>query len=282
VLNRTGRLRRATGHADRGAGRIATIVAATCAVVSFGAAVSSAAIPTGSVAELLPDLRTRAPAELYVQGGDLRLSNTIVNRGVGPLEIFPETTDSGDCDSDGDESNDRLAFQRVFQDSADPASPGFFVRNQDTASNSRLVGCMVYHPEHSHWHLEDFSAYTLRSEATGQVEARALKVSFCVIDTDHLFPALPGSPSGFYGNHGCGRRSVEGMSIGWADTYGASLPGQSVEISGLPAGDYCLISRADPSNRLQELSDGNNRRRTRISLDPAAQDVQVLPGACQL
>lgn len=251
-------------------------------MIALGAAASSAALPAGAGADLLPDLRTRAPAELYVQGNDLRLSNTIVNRGVGPLEIFPEATDSGDCDGDGDNSNDRLAFQRVFQDSADPGSPGFFVRSQDTASSSRLVGCMVFHPAHSHWHLEDFSAYTLRSEASGQVVAHALKVSFCVIDTDHLFPALPGSPASYYGDDGCGRRSVEGMSIGWADTYGASLPGQSVEISGLPAGDYCLISRADPSNRLEERSDGNNRRRTRISLDPAAQDVQVQPGACQL
>ncbi len=62
---------------------------------------------------------------------------------------------------------------------------------------------------------------------------------------------------------------MEGLSIGWADTYDASLPGQSLAVAGLPAGNYCLISRADPVNRIDELSDTNNNRRTRLHLDPA-------------
>ncbi len=129
---------------------------------------------------------------------------------------------------------------------------------------------MVYHPAHSHWHFEDFSLYLLKREPDAVTVAQSEKVSFCVIDTDHLFPALPGSPrSSHYGNVGCGPASVEGLSIGWADTYDASLPGQSLGVAGLPAGNYCLISRADPVNRLDELSDTNNNHRTRIHLDPA-------------
>jgi hypothetical protein len=260
-------------------GRLVAVAIAICALVALGA---SAATPAAPV-QLLPDLVTRAPMQLYVQGNDLRLSNTIANKGVGPLEIFPEPNAGGDCDGDGDDANDRLAFQRVFEDSSNPNSSGYFIRSQDTVSSTQLVGCMAYHPAHGHWHVEDFSVYTLKRESTGLLAGRSSKISFCVVDTDHLFPARPGSPAGgYYGDAGCGPSSVEGMSIGWADTYGAYLDGQSIPISGLPAADYCLISRADPANRFDESNDTNNAHRTRIHLDPAAQDVQVLSGPCQL
>ena len=256
---------------------------AALSVATVSSADSAPALPAAAPGDaLLPDLRTRPPSELYVQGGELRLSNTIANRGVGPAEIYPEQTAGGDCDGDGIKNNDRIAFQRVFDDSADPRSPGYFIRGQDTAATARQVGCMVYHPAHSHWHFEDFSLYLLKREPDAVTVAQSDKVSFCVIDTDHLFPALPGSPrNSHYGNVGCGPASVEGLSIGWADTYDASLPGQSLSVAGLPAGNYCLISRADPVNRLEELSDTNNNHRTRIHLDPAGRDVQALPGPCQ-
>ena len=258
------------------------------ALIALAGASASPASPAAAVSagvgdDLLPDMRTQPFEELFVQGTKLRLSNTIANRGVGPLEIYPEPTVGGDCDGDGNPNNDRIAFQRVFQDSADPRSPGYFVRNQDTASTSHEVGCMVYHPAHSHWHFEDFALYVLRRESDGAPVARSTKVSFCVIDTDHPFAGLPGSPgSSHYGNHGCGANSVEGLSVGWADTYGAFLEGQDIPVAGVAAGDYCLISRADPVNRLRELNDSNNTFRTPIHLDPAAHQVQTLPGACQL
>jgi Lysyl oxidase len=278
-----------TGALLRGrGGRLVACVLAAGALIALAGASASPASPAGPVPaavgdDLLPDLLTRPIQELYVQGANLRLSNTIANRGVGPVEIYPEPTAGGDCDGDGHPNNDRIAFQRIFQDSADPRSPGYFVRGQDTASTSRQVGCMVYHPAHSHWHFEDFARYVLRREPDAATVGRATKVSFCVIDTDHPFPDTPGSPgSGHYGNNGCGASSIEGLSVGWADTYSAFLEGQSIPVAGLAAGDYCLIARADPVDRLRELNDSNNSFRTRIHLDPAAHQVQVLTGACQL
>ena len=258
-----------------------TSLVATLTALNAGAAAAQLAPGPGS--ELLPDLITRPHSELYVQGNMLRLSNTIANRGTGPLEIYPEPTAGDDCDGDGDPANDRRAFQRTFRDSGNSFSLGYFLRGQDNWSSARPIGCMIYHPAHSHWHFQDFSLYVLRQESTGLVAGRSVKVSFCVIDTDHLFPGYRGSPgSSYYGGDGCGPSSVEGMSIGWADTYGASLAGQSLVISGLPPASYCLISRADPVDRLHEANEANNGRATRILLDPGEQSVQVLPGACQL
>lgn len=262
---------------------LALVVAALGAAAVWAAGPGAPSVPATPGVVLLPDLRTKPPGELLVDGKRLRLSNTIVNPGVGPLEIFPETGVGSDCDGDGDDADDRFAFQRTYLDSDDPRSPGYFVRSQDPDSTTRSVGCMIFHPAHNHWHFDDFSFYVLRAESTGATVAQAKKVSFCVIDTDHAFPGLPGSPRfGYYGNAGCGADSVEGMSVGWGDTYGAFLPGQSLKVAGLPAANYCLMSRADPADRLIELDESNNTQRTRIFLDQPSQSVQVLAGKCQL
>jgi hypothetical protein len=230
---------------------------------------------------LQPDLVTRPHSQLYVQANQLRLSNTVADKGLGPLEIYPEPTAGNDCDGDGDPSNDRYAFQRVFMDSSNSSSPGYFVREQDTASTSREVGCMVFHPTHHHWHFEDFARYNLKRESTGALARQSTKVGFCLTDGERPFPSLPGSPrAGYY--EACQSTSTEGISIGWADTYGAYLDGQGINIGGLPAANYCLISRVDPSDRLAETLESNNARRTRIYLDPARGTVKRLSGACQL
>ena len=263
------------------------VLVAVCGAVLVGLLSSG----TGAVAvaddraagdPLLPDLVTRPPGEVYVSGNNLRFSNTVANRGVGPLEIFPEPTSGADCNHNGDPTDDRRAYQRVFHDSADPGSPGWFDYHVDTEFSDHLVGCMMFHPAHNHWHFDDFARYLLQN-ASGQIVARSVKVSFCVADGSRVFPNLKGSrtyevypfPGGV-----CSDSTTEGLSIGWADTYTAATQGQSVNISGLPTGDYCLISRADPHNVLQELKDTNNGRWTPIHLNATAGTVSVLPGVC--
>jgi hypothetical protein len=277
-------MRERVAHQGRRRGRLAGFAGVACGLVALGSLAASPASPAGAATALLPDLRTEPHQQLYVSANhSLRLSNTISNGGSGPVEIYPEQGAGGDCDGDGVAANDRLAFQRVFEDSPNPHSPGYFIRSQDTTSTTHQVGCMVYHPQHSHWHFEDFSIYALRREPDGVLMGRSTKISFCVVDTDRPYPTLPGSPTNwFYGRNGCGPASTEGLSIGWADTYDATLAGQRIDVSTLPAGNYCLISRADPVDRLSESNDDNNNRRTRLFLDPPAREVERLTGACQL
>jgi hypothetical protein len=98
------------------------------------------------------------------------------------------------------------------------------------------------------------------------VVARATKVSFCIVDNGRAF-LLPGSPEFQYYDVCEEPTAVTGLSIGWADTYGAGLPGQHLDVSGLPDGEYCLISKADPSDRLRELRNRNNSHRSRFYMD---------------
>ena len=217
----------------------------------------------------------RSAGKLY-----LRLTNEIGNRGRGPLEVFPSSTPT-DCDGDGNPNNDRDTYQRIFLDSN---ADRVFDRAQDTASAERLFGCQRFHPPHDHWHLLDFTRYKLVRQRTGRTAARSTKIGFCIIDTARRFAGVPGSPAAPYypaGSADCDRDSIDGLSVGWTDTYGYSLPGQEVNVTGLRRGRYCLVSKADPSNVLQESDNSNNARRAPIALRPAKQKVERLPGRCR-
>jgi Lysyl oxidase len=266
--------------------RLATALAATLTILVVAGAAIVPAAGAGSHPRLLPDLVT-----LRVGQGDLilkrsgkklllRLSNVIGNRGPGPLEIRPSGAPS-DCDGDGNPANDRATYQRIFRDSnADHA----FDRDQDMESNDRLFGCERFHPPHHHWHLLDFSRFKLVRERTGRTVVRSTKISFCVIDTDHPFAGLPGSPPrGYYpaGSADCDRDSIDGLSVGWSDIYHYSLPGQKLNVTGLRHGRYCLVSTADPNNLLRESDNSNNAHRARIALHPGKRKVKRLPGRCR-
>jgi hypothetical protein len=266
--------------------RLATaiVAAATSLVVAGGTMAAGAG--AGSQSRLLPDLVTlrMGQGDLVMEGSGgkllLRLSNEIGNRGRGPLEIYPSAA-LNDCDGDGNPANDRHTYQRIFLDSnADNA----FDREQDTESDDLLFGCERYHPPHDHWHLLDFARYKLVREKTGHTVVRSTKIGFCIIDTDHPFAGLPSSPPERYypaGSADCDRDSIDGLSVGWADTYGYFLPGQQLNVTGMRRGRYCLVSTADPHNLLRESDNSNNARKTRVALHPTKRTVDRLPGPCR-
>ena len=265
--------------------RLATAIAAATILVVAGTAMPPGA-GAGSQPRLLPDLVTLRLSQndltLEPSGARLllRLSNEIGNRGRGPLEIYPSATPS-DCDGDGDPANDRDTYQRIFLDSN---ADNVFDREQDLESDDILSGCERYHPAHDHWHLLDFSRYKLVRERNGHTVVRSTKIGFCIIDSDRRFASLPGSPPEAYypaGSADCDRDSIDGLSVGWADTYGYFLPGQQLNVTGLRRGRYCLVSTADPHNKLRESDNSNNARRTRIALHPAKRTVERLPGHCR-
>ena len=239
------------------------------AVFAALAGVGLLALPQAAAAQepapqLLPDVRGQVARDLSIQVGtgvrNLRLTTTVANAGLGALEIFP--VPASDCDGDGDPANDRLAFQRVFRDSD---GSGFFNRSVDLDSTAYPAGCMIYHPEHAHWHFEDFASYELLLPGTLEVVASATKVSFCVLDYDPFAPGLLGHPiDPYYGP--CDEDSTEGISVGWSDTYASSLPGQAIDIRGVPDGEYCLAVTGDPSDILIESAESNNRAMRPIAL----------------
>jgi lysyl oxidase len=252
----------------------AVVLAVACAASAAGG-VPVAAASRLSPVELMPDLVTRPFTGITIQHSDgrllLRFGTIVGNQGLGVLELRPRRLD---CDGDGDFANDRLAIQRIYEDTD---ASGSFERGTDLIARTVTVGCMVFHPAHDHWHLQRFARYALRSIGSGEIVAASPKVSFCVRDSLPVFPDLPGFISTLYYGQ-CARNSITGLSVGWADLYDASLPGQDLDVTGLPNGRYCLTAEVDPRDGIDEADESNNDRSALLRLRDGT--VEKLADAC--
>jgi len=197
--------------------------------------------PSAAPRELLPDLQVMPPRELYIEEGadvrKLRFSTTVVNIGDGPLDI------AGSYDPD---SRITTATQRIHRD--------------DGYVTEQVAGAFMFHPGHEHWHFEDFTMLELwtydRDGELDEMKATTGKATFCAVDEvleDDSLPHVPEGPSFLE----CGQ-GVQGISVGWSDTYTADLIGQELDITGVPDGRYAVRTVADPAERLRETNDDNN------------------------
>ena len=101
-----------------------------------------------------------------------------------------------------------------------------------------------FHDCHGHWHLEGFADYRLL-HMDGTIAAVGHKQSFCIADS----LAILNLPSNGFD---C---SFQGLSSGWADVYARGVPGQWIDVSGLPGGDYLVVVRINPEGILPEVHD---------------------------
>ena len=239
----------------------------------------------GDPAELLPNLQVRrAPfVTIEMDGGvrKLRFNTEVANRGNGPLELQALNEECA-----GDPAR-YVTFQRLFHDGGE--QDGIFDRTEDTSFTQKNdVGCIIFHPKHDHWHFEDFARYELfKIRADGKLRKEAVadsdKVSFCMTDSASLGEPIPGTPTSSYykaipqgcqQDEGDGTFPPMGISVGWYDLYGYTLPGQALRITDLPDGPYCLRIRLDPTDRLREFKERDNGRRTRLRIDGGSVDVR--------
>ena len=216
-------------------------------------------------APLYPDLKVLNPQELYFDTGYiggtthylLRFSSTVWNAGEGRLEL------QGDPNPNGAAG----IYQNIYD-----APVGGSLAVQRFASND-----YVYHPDHYHYHFEDFAEYgLLKRDSTGTYVAtsqRGQKTSFCIMD----YTRINGSTPIQYTNCNATR---QGLSVGWGDTYYASLVGQWVDLgtSRLADGDYAVRAVADPRNKINENGrDGNNSGVTYFSVRNGALLIGATP-----
>ena len=219
------------------------------------------AFPAGSVSELRPSLEARPASDIRLEssGGStlLRFSTTSWNKGLGPLELR-----AGEV-----VASRQNVYQRIY--------------NDDGTFFDSLAGDFVWHEAHSHFHFENYALYTLEPVSAPGASARtSSKTTFCVMDTTRVNTKLPNAPKrAVYDT--CGSL-IQGMSVGWGDTYKYYLAGQAIDITGLPDGDYNLIIEIDPQNKIAEIDESDNVATIGIRLSGGA--VEVIggggPGRC--
>jgi hypothetical protein len=215
----------------------------------------------------LPDLAMARPLAMRLQtvsngGRFLRLTTSIVNIGDGPLETKASRASTG------------VPTMPVKQ------------RVHDNAGGYRVVSTpaiATYSGDgHDHWHVRNVARYELfAASGLEPALARSSKVGFCFFDTGPYRLSLPRAPRvQQYRPSGCGTRSTlslrHGISVGWADRYGSELRYQSIDVTGLSAGEYLLKVTADPNGYFLERNELNNCNWTRIRVGRSGAAVPVL------
>jgi len=208
----------------------------------------SAMRPVRAAGPLYPDLATTKPSSLYfsrVTMGDgvshhvLRLSNTVWNVGEGRLEL------QGDPNPNGG--------SRIYQNLYDHPTGGSRVAQEQVNSD------LLYHPSHYHYHFSNFASYQLlQRDSNGSYQSTTndgAKTSFCIVDYVRLNASGPAGE-----RYTACSGTLQGLSVGWGDTYLASQPEQWIDLglSPLANGSYAVQSTADPLRSLNEGGRFNN------------------------
>jgi hypothetical protein len=154
----------------------------------------------------------------------------------------------------------------------------YFFDAKGNQVGSVAAGTMQWDPRvgHMHWHFTDFAQYNLLA-ADKKLAVRSGKEAFCLANTDAVDYTIPNAkwrPGNTDLSTACGGNTAaavrEVLDIGNGDTYTQARPGQSFEVTGLKNGTYYIEVKANPANKLSELSTTNNSSLRQIILGGTA------------
>lgn len=231
-------------------------------IIASAAAVINVASAGDADTVHYPDLQTLKLSDVKFQRirstGQkfIRLSNTAANLGQGRFELRP-VHDAA--------TGTTVAYQRLY---SHDAGGDWYLTGEEA------IGTFEFHSLHGHWHFDDFALYELRNiAADGQIGEQVLassgKVTFCIIDTGLIDGGLEHAAGATYTS--CGQNAVQGLSVGWGDTYTWNLAGQSIDVTNVPQGDYWLVSTVDPDDIVLEgggAAESNNTAAVKVRLRP--------------
>ncbi|MBW3665771.1 MAG: hypothetical protein KY469_22005 [Actinobacteria bacterium] len=172
------------------------------------------------------------------------------NVGDGPFELRYDLSGS---------ATDQQLRQRIYR--------------SDRSWSERRAGSYEFHPTHAHFHYRNFAVSRLwasdeEGRRLGDEPVRpGRKNGFCVIDIENIWFGRYGDAARSYYFPQCsgptetgesGPVLRQGMSVGWGDVYNWFLPGQYIEVSGVPDGYYLLETIADADQLVLETDEDNN------------------------
>jgi hypothetical protein len=203
---------------------------------------------------VLPDIIDEVPKHLSVQNAQqrelLRFSTTHWNFGDGPLQVRGGGQESP-CVVDGEATVCTFAMQEILDRSGHVVAV-------------HPAGVALFHAAHNHWHQSAVVKFAIRRTPDGvPVLASQLKTSYCLIDWDKSDLVQQNNTKVYWA---CDA-DLQGVSVGYGDEYHHSLEGQSIDITGLPAGDYYLTYDVDPEQHWIETNETNNRSWAKFQLN---------------
>ena len=207
---------------------------------------------------LLPSIAVFPPHDIGVFHEEgrtvIRFGATHWNKGAGTFYIYRANNPS-----DGSESYE--VFQKIFR--------------KDGTVQNRSIGEFVWHHEHNHYHLTNFMEYSLHSlDDPDRAPLYEDKVTYCLRDNGPIDLTLPGAPEDPV--YELCEADVQGISVGWRGTYGYEIPGQDIDMTGVPSGRYELRIVFDPLNLIKELDRSDNTSYAILRWDAQSESVEVL------
>jgi lysyl oxidase len=209
-----------------------------------------------------PDLRSLPAYQIALDRTDgegnptdktyLNFGATVWNAGPSPLVV------------DG--------FRRSGDDLMDAYQ--YFYDSKGKEVGAESAGTMEWDPRkgHEHWHFTAFATYRLLDE-TKKVTERSGKEAFCLVPTDAVDLHVKNAewkPASTDLETACGEQDAlsirEVLDVGWGDTYGQSLPGQSFDVTDLKSGVYYIEVLANPDKKLAESNTSNNQALRKVEL----------------
>lgn len=235
-------------------------------LIAFGAMIAGVLLfATGAAAQtaLTPNLKP-LPASNFslttdIDSSTLRFSTTSWNNGTGALQLEAGPVDTG--------SGKQQVKQRIFN-------------HDGTSSVFSIQTWFEWHPTHNHFHFNGYADYVLQPvNAPGGSERFGQKTTFCIMDTTAVNTSLPGAPSSArYAS--CGNQ-IQGMSVGWGDTYGAHLSGQEIDFTDNADGIYSLKIIIDPDRNIVESNENDNESCVLLNIKkPSTVTVLDSSGSC--
>jgi len=253
--------------------------------------------------DLLPDITasydlTAEDASVVENPGQLLLAVGTPNIGHGPLRVV--ATDYYVCGGDTIYDAGGLAT------CPDGSSPKQIINQRIYHKNGatmtyweKAAGTMTYHPDHGHFHTDNWGVYTLRKPIDGiedplewPILGYGTKMGFCLMDLANC-----ASPSNYgycreddgtvvtnaidnYGLGGGGYNCAitnQGISVGYLDIYDYYLDGMEIVLpEGVCNGDYYIVVEIDPNDNYDEESDNNNVVAVPITLTDQPEDITAL------
>jgi hypothetical protein len=176
----------------------------------------------------------------------LRMENKIVNIGTGAAELFARRTGPRE-----------MAGEQVITDAAGG--------RRRIATGAEIYYTSVPTRGGDYWKLDHAAQFELWSQSPdGRLAALVRvgpKLRYCLRDLRRLRGDLPGVPRRrVFGacNQSTSKQELTlGTSVGWADVYPASYPGNVIDVTGLRG---CFVVRhvADPLNHVLESNEADN------------------------
>jgi hypothetical protein len=198
-------------------------------------------------------LENRYDVTVYANGGkpDLTVEPIRLKSQLSVIDRYFDPGNEGDRCAVAEGAVGGFGWRRlmVFDVVIVNAGDGDLVVGDRSDATNPYSGAFYFDACHGHYHMAGFSEYRLRYKSDGNISTIGRKQGFCFEDS---FKYSGNKSAGF----DCG---YQGITSGWGDWYYKQLPGQWIDVTGVPEGDYELEVEINLQADPYKFDQGENR-----------------------